>query len=124
MMKAVLISKNQLMFKTIEPLLAKNNIVLDQYETGAGGLQAISETRADLAFFEEKLTDMTGLQCLQKIIAIDPGIGCVIASHSSPEEFHETYEGYGVLMQFSLMPGQDEIEQLLCHLEKIEQLKR
>jgi len=44
---------------------------------------------------------------------------CVATSALSPEDFHETFEGFGVLMQLPLKPNTQDAQNLVTHLNKI-----
>jgi hypothetical protein len=43
----------------------------------------------------------------------------VVLSALPHKDFHEHYEGFGVLMQFPLMPGKEQAQNLQDHLNHI-----
>jgi len=50
-------------------------------------------------------------------------INCACVSPLPPEDFHETSEGLGVLMQLPVNPGKFEAEDLLKRLKNLKDLK-
>ncbi len=62
---------------------------------------------------------MTGRKLVETIIFKNPMINCVVLSALSHDEFHEAYEGLGVLMQFPLKPDKTSALKLLDHMNRI-----
>ena len=94
--------------------------------TGSCGeaLTQCGETRADLIVADERVTDMSGLDCIRKMIAVNPMLNFAAVSSLSHEMFHEASEGLGVLMQLPVSPGKKEAEELLVRLRNILQLTK
>ena len=119
MISTLMVSREKSFFAEIESELAENNIKSDWSGTGTKTLSALLDKNIDLLIIEENLPDMNGRQLVEKVIMEHPMINCVVASSRSHKEFHEAYEGFGVLMQFSLVPGKKEAQQLIEHMEHI-----
>lgn len=88
-------------------------------DTAGKTLSILSKGKFDLIILHEQLPDMTGRELAEKIITQNAMLNCVVLSALSKEDFHEAYEGLGVLMQFSLLPGKDEAQALMDHLAHI-----
>ncbi len=100
--------------------LDQNDIHLIHMNSGQKALSAISEELFDLLIADEDLGDMTGLQLIESVVTQNPMLNCAAISSLSPDDFHEASEGLGVLMQLSIEPGKNEVDQLFKHLKKIQ----
>ncbi len=58
------------------------------------------------------------------MIIKSPMTNCVAASALSSDQFHETYEGLGVLMQLPLTPNEESGKELVRILKKLNILKQ
>lgn len=56
---------------------------------------------------------------VEKVVMQHPMVNCVATSALSPEDFHETFEGLGVLMQLPIKPDEQDAARLVIHLNKI-----
>lgn len=88
-------------------------------DSGSSALAEIEGKSCDLLISDENLPDMTGKTLVEKTVSANPLMDCVAASSLSEEDFHEAFEGMGVLMQFPLEPGKEDVRKLMNHLEKI-----
>ena len=73
----------------------------------------------DLLVLDEALPEEPGREFIGKVISKNPMLNCVIASDRSKSDFHETYEGMGVLMQIPPIPRAENAKGILDRLEKI-----
>jgi DNA-binding response OmpR family regulator len=119
MISTLMVSCDKKFFEDIESVLTENNIKPFWSGSGTNALSRLSEDSIDLVIIEENLPDMAGRQFIEKIVMKNPMINCVVASPSHKEEFHETYEGLGVLMQFSAVPGKKEAVKLLAYMKQV-----
>ena len=87
-------------------------------------LKRIATEVFDLVITDEKLPDMTGLELIKKLIAVNPMTDCAAVSSQTPEAFHASSEGLGILM--ALPPGPDlkDTEKLIQHFEKIKNIEK
>ncbi len=100
--------------------LAASGAGIMRYSSGAEALEAVREHRdIMLAVIAEKFADMTGLELVQKILAVNAMIGCAVVSQLSAEDFHEESEGLGILMRLPANPGGESAAELLTHLKRI-----
>lgn len=104
-------------FKSV---LDQNDIHTTHMDSGQKALAAITAQGFDLLIADENLGDMTGLELIKAVVTQNPMLNCAAISSLASDKFHEDSEGLGVLMQLSIEPGKNEVEQLLDHLKKIQ----
>lgn len=68
---------------------------------------------------EEALPDTDAVSLVKSFIPQSPMTNTVVAGTMEKKEFHDIYEGYGVLMQVSPTPTADEAQDLEERLQKI-----
>lgn len=115
----LLVSRKKESFSGIMTVFNENNISFDWSPEAVEALVKINNKNFDLVIVAEDLPDMEGRQFVEKLVMKNPMLNCVVASQLPHDEFHETYEGLGVLMQFPLMPGSDQVQSLMDHLSTI-----
>ncbi len=79
----------------------------------------LKEETFDLIVIDEKLPEMNGLECIEKIIFSNPMLNCAAISSLSPDEYHEASEGLGILMQLPENPVKEDAAKLIDHLNTI-----
>lgn len=100
------------------------SVTVNHVPSGASALEAVNDAdpNGTVLIVDDRLKDMTGKDLIVKTIAQNPFIQCVAVSTLSHEDFHEEYEGMGVLMQFPPAPTAEDAQNLLDHLAKIASL--
>ncbi|MCK5230878.1 MAG: response regulator [Desulfobulbaceae bacterium] len=120
MIKLLLISPDKDSFSGMDSALSRHNEVETEWaESGNRALELASDIAFDLVVVDENLGDMTGLEFAKRLLPVNPMINCAAVSPLEPKEFHEVSEGFGILMQLPLRPGEQEAEDLLERLGKI-----
>ncbi len=99
--------------------LKKNDIDISMADSGNNALAMIKDKNFDLVITDENLADMTGRKLVEEIIAVNAMMNCIAVSSLSPKDFHEEFEGLGILMQLPEKPGKKEAIDLLEYLKKI-----
>lgn len=79
----------------------------------------LKEEKFDLIVTDENITDMNGIECIEKLILFNPLLNCAAISSLSPDDFHEKSEGLGILMQLPKKPSTQDGIKLLEHLNTI-----
>lgn len=79
----------------------------------------IENNRFDLLIVDEMLSDIKGLECIEKTVFNNPFLNTAAISSLSSKDFHEKSEGLGVLMQISVNPGSGDGEKMIDYLKKI-----
>jgi len=119
MIHVLLVSREKNVFKELEAAFPGNDITAQWTNTAKNGMSMLSEEKFDLFITDELLPDMTGRELIEKVLSENAMMNCVVLSAQSHKDFHEAYEGLGVLMQFPPVPGKQQIEDLLDHLNRI-----
>lgn len=122
--RILLVSPEKKVFKAVEDCFSKHKISTDWTDTAAKALLKLLDENFDLIILHEQLQDMNGRQLVEKIITQNAMLNCVVLSKLSKEDFHETYEGLGVLMQFSLTPTQDDARALIDYMARIKMISK
>lgn len=115
----LLVSREKTVFTKLERTFSKNNIDTEWTDTGQKAISKLSEEKFDLFITHEQLPDMTGRKLIETVISKNAMMNYVVLSPLPHDEFHECYEGLGVLMQFPLTPGEEQAQNLLDHLNHI-----
>lgn len=123
MKQAVFVSRDKDQFKGLEQMLGQHSIEIQWCESGNALLSLIGDTPKgqwiDLVIMEQDLPDMNAKALVETVTTQSPMTNCVIAGTMDKKQFHDVYEGYGVLMQLPVKPGQDDAGNLADHLKKI-----
>jgi len=123
MKQAVFVSRDKAQFKELEKMLGQHSIDVKWCATGKELLSLIADTPKgqwfDLVIMEEVLPDMNAKALVEAVTTQSPMTNCVITGTMDKKRFHDVHEGYGVLMQLPVQPGQDDARNLEDHLKKI-----
>ena len=122
MINILLVSQENTVFKKIEAAFSKDKINTQWVDSGQKALSTLSNKKFDLFIISEKLSDMTGRQLIEKALFQDAMMNSVVLSQLSHKDFHEAYEGLGVLMQFPLEPEMQDVANLMDHLDRINKI--
>lgn len=123
MKQAVFVSRDKAQFKELEKMLGQHSIEIKWCATGKELLSLIANTPKgqwiDLVIMEEVLPDMNAKALVEAVTTQSPMTNCAITGTMDKKRFHDVHEGYGVLMQLPVQPGQDDARNLEDHLKKI-----
>lgn len=119
MIHVLLVSREKNIFKVLETAFLDINIPFDWTDSAQKALSLLSEKEFNLFITEEQLPDMTARELIEKVLFKNAMIDSVVLSALSHDDFHETYEGLGVLMQFPVIPGKEQAQDLLDHINHI-----
>ena len=119
MIQVLLVSREKSVFKELETAFSENKITTKWTDSAQKALSMLSKEKFDLFITHEQLPDMTGRDLVEKVVFINAMMNSVVISALPHKDFHEAYEGLGVLMQFPLEPGKEQVQDLLDHLNRI-----
>jgi len=122
MIHVLLVSREKSVFKELEAEFPENKITTEWTDSAQNALSMLSKEKFDLFITDEQLPDMTGRDLIEKVLFKNAMINSVVLSALAHKDFHEAYEGLGVLMQFPLDPGKKQAQDLLDHLNRIAQI--
>ena len=104
--------------------LEENQVQTTWADSGGDAIAKTTEENFDLIVTDENLGDMTGLECIEKVISKKPLVNCAAVSSLLSADFHEASEGLGILMQLPIRPNQGQAEKLLGQLKTILNLEQ
>jgi len=117
--KILLVSRDKASMSAFKAGLEENQVQTAWAESGSNAIAKIAEGSFDLVVTDEDLSDMTGLEFIEKVISKKPMVNCAAVTSLLPADFHEASEGLGILMQLPVSPGQEQAEKLLSQLKTI-----
>ena len=117
--KILLVSQDKASMSAFKEGLEENQVQTAWAESGSNAIVKIAEGSFDLVVTDENLSDMTGLEFIEKVISRKPMVNCAAVTSLLPADFHEASEGLGILMQLPVRPGQEQAEKLLRQLKTI-----
>ena len=117
--KILLVSRDKASMSAFKAGLEENQVQTAWAESGSNAIVKIAEGPFDLVVTDENLSDMTGLELIEKVISRKPMVNCAAVTSLLPADFHEASEGLGVLMQLPVRPGHEQAKKLLSRLKTI-----
>jgi DNA-binding NtrC family response regulator len=124
MSRGLIVSAVREHFSDVESGLIDNGFKVCWSPSAEKALKRIATEVFDLVITDEKLPDMTGLELIKKLIAVNPMTDCAAVSSLTPEAFHEASEGLGILMALPPYPDLKDTEQLIQNIEKIRNIEK
>jgi DNA-binding NtrC family response regulator len=123
MKRAVFVSRDKDQFVEVAQMLSRKDVIVELAGTGKDLLSLLSnpteDTGVDLVVMAEELPDTAARPLVEAVITQSPFTHCVVAGTMGKKEFHDTYEGYGVLMQLPLRPDEKDAMALGTHLDQL-----
>ncbi len=123
MIYALMAVRDKRVFSEIETILVENKMIIQWCDSVNAALSGLQEKANHLVVIDENMPDMTGRTFVEKLVMENPMTHCVVASSLPHNQFHEIYEGLGVLMQFPAVPGKKDALKLIKRLGLISQLQ-
>lgn len=81
--------------------------------------QHAQQGQFDIALVADTVGNLTGLEVIKQIIALNPFVNCALVSPLYPDEFHHATEGFGVFMQIPVKPTRTTTPLILEKIFKI-----
>jgi len=119
MIRILIVSTDKDSLEHLKTGLEENRVQVSWAESCDTVLSRTKEEDFDLIITDEMLSDMKGLECIEKLVSSNPFLNCAAISSLSSGDFHEASEGLGVLMQLPAKSGKKDVEKLLEHLKNI-----
>jgi len=124
MIKVLLVSQEKKVFKALEAGFSDNNISTEWVNSGQDAVSLLTNKKFDLFITNEKLPVIKARQLIEKALFQNAMMNSVVLSQLSHKDFHEAYEGLGVLMQFPLKPETEHFQNLMEHLDRIDRISK
>jgi DNA-binding response OmpR family regulator len=119
MINILLVGRDKSSLAALSSGLVKSDVQLTRADSGRKGISMITENDFDLVIADENIGDMTGIDFIREVVAKKPMVNSAVISSMSSEDFHETSEGLGILMQLPVRPNEADASRLFEHLNKI-----
>ena len=119
MTRLLFVTPNQANFADLSAGIEKQGGTVLWAASGDQALKAIVTQTVDLIVADESLGDMTGLEFVERLVAVNPMINSAVASSLSKAAYHNASEGLGILMQLPPSPDRADGERLMEHLSQI-----
>lgn len=103
-------------------LWENDRVEVTHVDSAAGALKYAGKEKVDVMVVGEELADMAQVEFIVKLVRLRPAINIAMVSALSPEAFHETTEGLGVLMQLPPIPSREDAAALLGKVEVLSAL--
>ena len=81
--------------------------------------QQIKSAAPQLVVIDEKLDGITGLEAARVLVLVDAMVSIAVVSTLTPEAFHHTSEGLGILAQLPPNPSASQVEGVLKSLQTV-----
>ena len=119
MTRLLFVTPDRSAFADLSSEIKKQGGTVHWAASGDQALKTIGEQTVDLVVTNERLGDMTGLELIRRLVAVNPMINSAAVSSLSKEAYHEASEGLGILMQLPSKPGRADGQRLMAHLNQI-----
>ena len=119
MTQLLLVTPDKANFSELSAEIEKQGTSVSWAASGRRALEMLADTTVDLVLTDESLGDMSGLEFVAQLVAINPMTNCAAVSSLSPKAYHEASEGLGILMQLPPEPGAADGQRLMDHLNQI-----
>jgi DNA-binding response OmpR family regulator len=88
-------------------------------DSGDAALAAVSGKTVHLAIIDETVGDQPGLKIARDLLMKNAMINQAVVSRLSPEEFHDTSEGLGIMAQLPPKPDAGQADMLMDTLKAL-----
>ena len=125
MIQAIIVGSDRNLFVELEHVLNQHSIQTDWTDSGKSALTLLTELpytnnrSGVLLITDETLADMDGRELVEQAITQSPMTNCAAISSLSSKDFHEAFEGLGVLMALPVQPKAEDGQALVDHLKHI-----
>ena len=117
MTKILLLNKKNSNVSSLKNILEQySEVELVEAQLGEEALEMITDGGFNLVISHNDLMDMTSLAFSTRLVMKNPLLSQAIVSHISKKDFHNRYEGLGILGQLSENVSKTEIDKLLAQI--------
>ncbi len=117
MNKALLVTASPGAFAPFSSALTSAGFSLIRADSGDAALAAVGSEAPDLVIIDDQLRDVSAMELIKRIVAINAFVNTAVVSSLGEDEFHEAYEGLGVLGHLPPRPGLAEAQELARKLQ-------
>lgn len=126
MTRAILVNTEPVRFSPLEGMLGQQGLDVEYARSGKDLLERLDTASkhrpVTLVILSSGLEDMGPKPLVEAVTAKSPFSHCVVAGTMEDSQFHDFFEGYGVLMQIPETPGPEDVKTLSDHLDTLTRL--
>lgn len=119
MVQLLFVTTDRTNFADLSAEMEQQGALINWANSGKKALEIIGKTAVDLVLTDETVGDMTGLEFIERLVAINPMVNCAAVSSLPEDVYHEASEGLGILVQLPPRPDQADGQRLMAHLNQI-----
>ena len=125
MIQAIFVGSDRTLFAELDDVLNQHSMERTWIDTGKAALDLLTnlpltDTRTGILLItDETLPDMSGRDLIEQAITQSPMTNCAAISSLPSKEFHEVFEGLGILMPLPPKPSAEDGQALVNHIERI-----
>lgn len=119
MNKALLVTASPGAFAPFGAALTGEGFRLTRADSGQAALAAVGGEAPDLVIIDDQLRDVSALDLIKRIVETNAFVNTAVVTSLGEEEFHEAYEGLGVLCHLPPRPGLAEAQDLARKLKDL-----
>lgn len=117
MNKALLVTTSPGAFAPFASALTSAGFSLARADSGQAALAAVEREAPDLVIIDDQLRDVPAMELIKRIVAVNAFVNTAVVTSLGEDEFHEAYEGLGVLSRIPPRPGLAEAQELARKLQ-------
>lgn len=117
MLTVILINQKTNGLDNIADVLKQGNLKVIEVDSEASSIEMLTSLTVDAVLATEQ-----DLPLVKKLVSAFPMANYAIMSSSSPADFHEVTEGYGIFMQLPTSLQQRDISEMIDNLTQIQAL--
>ncbi len=119
MFKALLVTASPGVFAPFSSALTSAGFNLARAESGDAALAAVDRVAPDLVIIDDQLRDIPARDLVKRIVQANAFVNTAVVSGMPSDDFHEAFEGLGVLIQLPPRPGLTQAQGLLAALRAV-----
>jgi DNA-binding NarL/FixJ family response regulator len=100
-------------------LAEQQNIQVAWAEDGTAAIADVMKHPPLAVIIDDNLPDVPGLDLVRRLLPINAMINTAVISDLSPEDFHETGEGLGIMIHLPPGPSKSDALEFLSRLRRI-----
>lgn len=119
MNKALLVTASPGAFAPFSSALTSEGFSLARADSGDAALAAVGREAPDLVIIDDQLRDVSAMELIKRIVEANAFVNTAVVTSLGEDEFHEAYEGLGVLDHLPPRPGLAEAQGLARKLKDL-----
>lgn len=120
MLRILLATTRQATFRSfVDGLFSDRDVRLEMAPSKSDVLDAAHDNPPHLAVIDSELPDVEPLSLVSELLVVNAAINTAVISSLSDKDFHDAYEGLGVLGRLPVVPDENDAKNLLQKLRAV-----